>query len=187
MIDNPKFLHLGRAKIAIFRLTGCCAYIQEDMSGYYRTAAIEKVTQIEFIFKWLNQRGISICLISDYNRIDTQHILDRLSWSPKSESSYIDAVLIRGNRSALLCLREVAQLYGFQNLRSGICLFDQLVLLEASWRLESLLTIGLTYGSTPPRILAQKPHHILLDSIVELPNFITRKLALSKPIIASSR
>ncbi|MEL7377345.1 MAG: hypothetical protein AAFN65_10330 [Bacteroidota bacterium] len=131
------------------------------------------------IFKWLQRHGISICLISDFNHQDTQQILHRLDWSPEVENSYIDAVLIKSNRSCNTLMSEVCNLFSLPDGKAVIGLFDQPALLKAAWDFGFLLSIGLNYGSTQPRILAQSPHHILLDSIVELPNYLTRELAFN--------
>ncbi|MEM8585575.1 MAG: hypothetical protein AAGF87_14955 [Bacteroidota bacterium] len=170
---------MGVAQIAIFRLADCCARIQEDMSGYYNTAAIEKVPQIEFIFRWLRRRNISICLISDFNRADTEQILSRLGWQPDQDQSLIDAIIIKSKRTAGEILTEVCNLFGLADCQKVISLFDKVELLKAAWQHNCLLSIGLNYGSTTPRELSRVEQHILLDSIIELPNYLTRILTLS--------
>lgn len=179
MINHTTYPSLGIAQVAIFRLADCCARIQEDMSGYYNTAAIEKVPQIEFIFRWLRRRNISICLISNFNRTDTEQILSRLGWQPDQDQSLVDAIIIKSKRTAGEILTEACNLFALPDCQRIISLFDKAELLKAAWQKNCLLTIGLNYGSTTPRELSKVDQHILLDSIIELPNYLTRTLTLS--------
>ncbi len=176
---------IQQLKLAVFRMKDCCALVQEGMNGYYETAALEKIPQIEFIFAWLRKRSISICLISDFNRSDTEQILTRLGWLPASSMSPIDAVLLRRDLTPEQLFHRAAQLFDLTDCKSTLALVDQVDLMEGAWNSRCLFSIGLNYGRTSARELANAPNHHLLDSIIELPNFLVQHLDLPKPIVPS--
>ena len=168
--------------LAIFRLSNCCALVQEDMKGFYETAGLEKIPQIDFIFSWLRKREVSICLISDYSREDTEIILRRLGWYPSTENSSIDAIILRRQLAPTQLYLMAAQLMGLQDCRTSIALADQPELLRGAAASKCLLTIGLNYGESSIREIAKAPTNTQLDTIGELPNYLLQHLSLSHQI-----
>lgn len=150
------------------------------MQGFYQTAALEKIPQIDFIFSWLRKRAVSICLISDFSREDTETILRRLSWHPSTEGSPIDAIILRRQLAPAQIFSRAAQLLGLPDCSTSIALADQTDLLRGAAASRCLLNIGLNYGETNAREIAKAPLNTQLDAIVELPNYLLQHLSLSQ-------
>lgn len=170
-------------QVAVFRLRDTCAFIQEDMAGFYRTAALAKVNGIEHVFRWFRKRSVKIALVSDFNRQDTNTILERLDWSiaPLAEASnqstsLIDLVVLTNSSSKqhnpIHRIQELLDIEGHQM----VTIADTPQMLNWSWAAGSLLNIGVTYGQSNYQALAPQPHHGLLDNSLQIPNFILEHL-----------
>jgi phosphoglycolate phosphatase-like HAD superfamily hydrolase len=169
--QNSKAVFISHA---VFRLLDTCVVLQDEMEGFYKTASLEKVSGIENVFKWLRKRGIKICLYSDLNVEDTKLILDRLGWSVSWEedpTSQINLVMA-SDSSVSNPIKHMLEVSGSIASSSVVSFGDTVRFLQWSWEANTLLNVAVTYGSESYRDLATAPHHGLLDSILETPNFL---------------
>lgn len=169
--QNSKAIFISHA---VFRLLDTCVILQEEMEGFYKTASLQKVNGIENIFKWLHKRGVKICLYSDLSVTDTQLILDRLNWSISWENdnnSLINLVMAK-DEEVTNPIQHILDISGAPDPSSVVTFGDTVEFLQWSWQIKSLLNVAVTYGSESYRDLAIAPHHGLMDSILEVPNFL---------------
>lgn len=163
-------------QLAIFRLEDVCVRVQEGMEEFVRTAALEKSPGIEATFRWLQRRGVRICVLSGYDRAETEILLDRLDWEV-GEDGFLQLVILRqGTKENPIELAiNNANLIKVQPL-SVISIVDTPRLLQCADMAKCRLVLGVTNGSHSYESLANEPCHTLLDSTLQLPNFLLRHL-----------
>ncbi len=166
------------AKVAAFRLLDTCILLQDDMAGYYKTAALEKVHGVEQIFRWFRKRGVQICLVSDLSMEDTQIVLQRLGWSPQEDNELedlVDYILINHQKTSNPLIRLQSLIDGLQS-QQIICIADSLDMLQWARQASVQYCIGVSYGSTPYKTLAQLNCSKILDSLLELPSYLLQEM-----------
>ncbi|MEL7161391.1 MAG: hypothetical protein AAFN92_11605 [Bacteroidota bacterium] len=161
-------------KLAIFRLEDVCVRVQDGMEGFLRTAALAKSPEIEATFRWFRKRGVSVCLLSGYDRAATEILLNRLDWEV-GEDGYVQMVILREGELANPIHTAVTHA-GLVDPRQSVVLVDTPRLLRCAQAERSKFVLGLTNGSNAYQQLACEPHHALLDSLLQLPNFLLRQL-----------
>lgn len=165
----PRFLEL-----AIFRFEDVCVDIQDDMDGYLRTAALEKKAGIEATFRWLRRRRIAVCLLTDYGREDFFMLLGRLGWSLGEDQIIQMAVLDQSRKPNPVRLAIDAA--GLANARQAMVVIDIPRLLHCATAAGVHLVFGVTNGRGTYRELAGEPFRCLLDSTLQLPDYLLRSL-----------
>lgn len=167
---QSSYLQLG-----IFRLQDECVRIQEGMENFIRTAALEKVPQIEAIFRWLRKRNIQIALISDQDRPTTEILLERLNWRV-GEEELLQFVLTNQHQKDNP-VADVIELAGLPDGRLVFSLFDTPRLLLAARESNVHLSLGVTNGLYGYAKLSTVPHHGLLDGPIQLPNYLLEQVS----------
>lgn len=178
MSTIPDKLKPVLARVAVFRLLDTCILLQDDMAGYYKTAALEKVHGVEHIFRWFRKRGVQICLVSDLSMPDTQIVLDRLAWSPQEDSDkeeLVDYVLINSNKASNPLIRLMELIDGLSP-HQMICIADSQEMINWAKQASVHYCIGVTYGSTPYKTLAQLSCSKVVDSLLELPDYLLQEM-----------
>lgn len=161
-------------QLAVFRLNDMCIAVQEEMEGFLRTASLEKMPGVEATFTWLRKRGVRICLLSDYNLEDTKIILDRLGWTVDEDGTVQEVIVQQlSKRNPILLAQENASL---SNPRSIVTIFDTPRLLQLAYDARVHLNLAICNGKCSYNELAVKPHHAILDKLVQLPNFLLEHL-----------
>lgn len=172
-------------RAAVFRLLDTTVHLQQDLGGYYRTAGLSKVNGIEDVFRWFSKRGVKICLVSELDREATTIILERLGWilstgTPRSTEAVIDLVII--NDQHRNPIERVLHSLGDLSPREMICVGDTDNFLRWSKECGSRYTFAVTYGSTSGKTLANCHHDAILDSPLELPNYLLGELLRIEPL-----
>ncbi len=161
-------------QLAIFHLNDMCVGVQEDMDGYLPTASLEKMPGVEAIFAWLRRRGVRICLLSDFNRADTILLLDRLQWSVEEDGIVQEVItdqLCKDNP-----VRMAQENAGLQNPRFSFTAVDTPRLLHLASQAHVHFNVAVCNGRHAYNELAVAPHHAMLDSLLQLPNFLLEHL-----------
>ncbi|PPK85357.1 hypothetical protein CLV84_2253 [Neolewinella xylanilytica] len=161
-------------QLAIFRLNDMCVGIQEDMDGYLPTASLEKMPGAEATFAWLHRRGVRICLLSDFDRERTLLLLGRLNWTVEEDGT-VQAIITDQNKkdNPVRMAQENACL---QNPRFSFAAFDTPRLLRLANEARVHFNLAVCNGRHSYNELAVAPHHAMLDSLVQLPNFLLEHL-----------
>lgn len=165
-------------RVVVFRLLDTCILLQDDMAGYYKTAALEKIHGVEHIFRWFRKRGVQICLVSDLNKTDTLLILDRLGWSlgeGPSENELIDWVIVPTYKGSNPFLR-LTELLDDLSTQQIIAVADSPELLQFAKQAAISYTIGVTYGTSSYQTLASLGCNKLIDSLLELPDYLLQEM-----------
>jgi len=157
-------------QLGIFRLQDVCVRIQDGMEDFVETAALEKVPHIEAVFRWLRKRGISIALISDADRSNTETVLQRLSWGVGEEEML--QMVLTNQRKRENSVADVIELAGLPNGRLVFSVFDLPYLLRAAHSNQVQLNLGVTNGRCSYAELSTVPNHRLLDGPIQLPNYL---------------
>lgn len=156
---------------AVYRLADTCVRLQEDMHGYYRTAAVAAVDGIVPIFRWFARRNVKNVLISQLSQADTHTVMDRLGW----DEDFCRTHRIEIHYPNLTERNPFATLidnFGLSGGRQLISVADTPEFLDMAWAAGVRLNVGVTYGSNNYRTLSEAPNWGLLDNIRQLPNFI---------------
>ncbi|MEO0732049.1 MAG: hypothetical protein AAFZ52_04395 [Bacteroidota bacterium] len=161
-------------QLAIFRLEDVCVRVQHGMERYLRTAALAKSPEIEATFRWFRKRGVPVCLLSGYDRAATEILLNRLDWEV-GEDGFVQMVILQEGILANPIQRAIDHA-GLVDARKAVVLVDEPRLLRCAQTEQARFILGLTNGSHAYQTLADEPHHALLDSLLQLPNFLLRHL-----------
>lgn len=170
-----QYLQLG-----IFRLEDVCVRVQEGMEDFFRTAALEKTSEIEATFRWLRKRNIRIALVCDANLEDTNILLERLGWRV-GEDELIQLVLT-DQKTKLNPVREILNLANLRDGHLAFSVLDTPRLLHAAQFSKVHFNLGITNGRCSYAELAKTPHHALLDVPVQIPNFLLENLLPGKSL-----
>lgn len=165
-------------RVVVFRLLDTCILLQDDMAGYYKTAALEKIHGVEHIFRWFRKRGVQICLVSDLNKSDTLLVLDRLGWSlgeGSLENELIDWVIVPTYKGSNPFLR-LTELLDDLSPQQIISVADAPELLQYAKQAGVRYNIGATYGISSYRSLVDIGCSKLIDSLLELPDFLLQEM-----------
>ncbi|THH39683.1 HAD family hydrolase [Neolewinella litorea] len=161
-------------QLAVFRLNDMCVGVQEGMDRFLPTASLEKMPGVEATFTWLRKRGVRICLLSDYDRDDTRLLLRRLGWSV-DETGTVQEIITRQSEkdNPVRLAQENAGLDS-----PGLCFVaaDTPRLLEQAFAARVHFALAICNGRHTYNELAVAPHHAMLDSLIQLPNFLLQHL-----------
>lgn len=163
--SSPRFLEL-----AVFRFEDVCVAVQEDMGNYLKTAALEVKAGVEATFRWLRRRQVKICLLTDYNREDFLLLAGRLGWGIGPQE-LIQLVVPEQSQEE----NPVRQAYAFAKLRfpqQTVVVVDSPRLLQCARKAGSTLVFGVTNGESAYQDLAEEAVRSLLDSPIQLPNYL---------------
>ncbi len=161
-------------QLATFRLNDLCVGVQRGMDAYLATAALEKMPGVEATFTWLRRRGVRICLLSDYDCPTTQLLLDRLGWTVNEHGTVQE--VITEQRETANPIRLAQEHAGLSNSRLSFSVADTPRLLSLANAARVHFNIAVCNGASTYRQLAAVPHHAMLDSLVQLPNFVLEHL-----------
>ena len=160
-------------ELAIFHLQDVCVRVQRGMRNHLKTAALDKAPQIEAVFRWLTKRGIVVVLLSDYNKEETNLLLDRLNW-PVGPQGLIQHILTK-QRLRDNPLRKACEVAGSRP-SATITVSDTPALLRAATTAGVKYNLGVTSGSHSYQSLSQATYTALLDNPVQLVNYLIDRL-----------
>lgn len=160
--------------LAIFRLQNVCVHVQHDLRKHLRTAALEKAPQIEATFRWLRKRGIAVYLLSDYNRPDTQLLLDRLGWRV-GDHVFIQCVISHSPLSKDPIGRAL-QLFERPDPARTLFVGDTLESLQLAHQHGLRYNLGVTSGCCSYQSLQFANCRTLLDSPLQLVQYLLEEL-----------
>ncbi len=161
-------------QLAIFRLNDLCVGVQRGMDAYLATAALEKMPGVEATFTWLRRRGVRICLLSDYDRPTTVLLLDRLGWTVDEHGTVQEVITEQREKDNPVRLAQ--ENAGLANSRLSFSAADTPRLLHLASEARVHFNLAVCNGLSTYRELAVAPHHAMLDSMVQLPNFVLQHL-----------
>ena len=161
-------------QLAIFRLNDTCVGVQEDMEGYLPTASLEKKPGVEATFSWLRRRNVRICLLSDYDRAQTLLVLNRLKWTVDEDGTVQEVITEQAKRDNPVRLAQESAC--LQNPRFSFTAVDTPRLLHLAHEARVHFNLAVCNGLHPYHDLAVAPHHAMLDSLLQLPNFLLEHL-----------
>ncbi|MBB4079392.1 phosphoglycolate phosphatase-like HAD superfamily hydrolase [Lewinella aquimaris] len=167
MIDS----HL---QLAVFRLNDMCVGVQEGMDRFLNTAFLEKMPGAEAVFSWLAKRAVRICLLSDYGRSDTEIILRRLGWTVDEGGTVQQVITRQQDRENPVLLAQ--QIAGITHPRLSFSALDTPRLLQLANQARVHFNLAVCNGRSSYNELAVAPHHAMLDSLLQLPNFVLQHL-----------
>lgn len=160
--------------LSVFRLQDVCVRIQEEMEDYLSTAALEKIPGIEATFRWLRKRKVRVALLSDFDRQDTEVLLDRLGWGVGEEELIQLVLTSQGEKEDPIA--RVLDLAGQVDGSLTVTVLDTPRLLLEAFARKVRLNIGMTNGKSSYPDLAASPCTGLLDGPIQLPNFLLERM-----------
>ncbi|TXF91093.1 hypothetical protein FUA23_02370 [Neolewinella aurantiaca] len=163
-------------QLGIFRLEDVCVRVQDGMEGFLRTAALEKASDIEAVFRWLRKRNIRIALISDADYTDTNVLLERLNWGVGEEE--LIQLVVTSQEKKLNPVRDILEAANLTDGQLAFSVLDTPRLLQCAHFSRVHFNLGVTNGRCSYAELADTPHHALLDGSVQLPNFLLENLPM---------
>lgn len=156
---------------AVFRLEDSCVRLQENMEGFYKTAAIEAVDGIEIVFRWFARRGVTNVLFTELADQDLKHVLNRLGWNADFCQQH-RLVVLPYDSSFNNPFEKLVREFNIQSSRQLIVIGDRADFLATGADAGVQFNIAVAYGSSNHQQLATAPVTGILDSIMQLPNFI---------------
>ena len=151
-----------------------CVSLQEGMENYLTTAAIEKMPGVEATFGWLRRRGVRICLLSDHGRDQTLLLLRRLNWTVDEDGTVQEVITEQQQKANPIRLAQESA--GLQNSRFSFTALDTPRLLRLANEARVHFNVAVCNGRHAYNELAVEPHHAMLDSLLQLPNFLLAHL-----------
>lgn len=161
-------------QLAILRMNDMCVGVQDGMENYLSTASLQKAPGVEATFNWLRRRGVRICLLSDYGHRDTQLLLQRCGWSVDESGTVQYVITDRGSHDNPV--EKAVEVAGLTDPNLSFTVFDSPELLYQSNGARVHFNLAVCNGKSSYATLATTPHHAMLDSLVQLPNFILSHL-----------
>ncbi|MCP9236338.1 hypothetical protein [Lewinella sp. JB7] len=161
-------------QLAVLRLNDMCVGVQDGMDRFLHTASLEKMPGAEALFAWLGKRGVRTCLLSDYGRRDTMIILDRLGWTVDEEGTVQEVITRQQKHENPIVLAQ--QNAGIGNPRLSFAAVDTPRLLHLANQAWVHFNLAICNGRSSYNELAVAPHHAMLDSLLQLPNFVLQHL-----------
>ena len=161
-------------QLAVFRLNDMCVGVQRGMDAYLATAALEKMPGVEATFSWLRRRGVRICLLSDYDRSTTVLLLARLGWTVDEHGTVQEVITEQQHKDNPVRLAQ--EHAGLSNTRLSFSAADTPRLLYLASEARVHFNLAICNGLSTYNELAIAPHHAMLDSMVQLPNFVLEHL-----------
>ena len=161
-------------QLGLFRLEDICVRLQEDMAGYLRTAGLEKTPGIDATFRWLARRGVRVALLSDHRPAEVTILLERLGWAV-GPGQLIDCVLPE-QRKYDNPVRTLITRAGLTDGSLAFSMFDTPRLLRAAHFSRVAFNLGVTNGQHGYGDLAGAPHRALLDTPVQLADYLVENL-----------
>lgn len=161
-------------ELAVFRFEDVCVRVQDGMGAYLRTAALEKKPGVEATFRWLRRRGVRVCLLTDYGREELSVLLGRLGWGIGEEELIQLAVVEQQQKPN--AVRVALKASGLVSASQAIVVVDTPQLLKCAIVAGAHLVFGVTNGSSSYQDLALEPFRALLDSALQLPNYLLQQL-----------
>ena len=161
-------------QLAIFRLNDMCVNVQDGMESFLTTASLEKMPGVDATFSWLRRRGVRICLLSDFDRRQTLTLLERVGWSVDEDGTVQQ--VITGQQAYDNPVRLAQEAAGLQNSRFSFSVADTPRLLKLANEARVHFNLAVCNGRHPYHDLAVVPHHAMLDSLLQLPNFLLEHL-----------
>lgn len=165
----------GHLQLAIFHLNDLCVVVQEGMDKYLATAALQRQPGTEATFAWLRRRGVSICLLSDYGKRQTQLLLQRLCWTVAEDGTVQQLITHQQRRANPVALAQ--QQAALADPRLSIAAVDTPGLLQQARAAGVCLSLAVCNGRAAYHQLAVVPHDGLLDNLQQVPNFVLQHLA----------
>jgi phosphoglycolate phosphatase-like HAD superfamily hydrolase len=167
--------------LAVFRLFDTCVHLQEGMQDFLQTAALEAVPEVISVFRWLRRRGVSIILVSELSVQETQIVMRRLGWQTgNSPQHLIQSIHYQQPNenpiSAIIADRTKLQ------PKQLVTIGDTQQFLNCSAEAGVLLNIGVTYGTHSVQQLKQAAHQLLMDNILQLPDYLISSVIMQDPL-----
>lgn len=163
------------------RVSDTYRLFRDILEHHYRTAEVVPVPGTLETFAWLRSQGIKIALTTGFYRAVTDIILQRLGWHQGLDAHYMahDASAIidlsltpdetgKGRPHPDMILMAMAKL-GIADPLKVAKLGDTPSDLQAGHLAGVALNIGITSGTHTAEALSAHPHHLLMDSVADLP------------------
>lgn len=164
------------------RVSDTYQLFRDILENHYRTAEVVPVSGALETFAWLRSQGIKIALTTGFYRAVTDIILQRLGWHQGLYADYMahdaaDAIIDlsltpdetgKGRPHPDMILMAMARL-GITDPQRVAKLGDTPSDLQAGHLAGVALNIGITSGTHTAEALSAHPHHLLLDSVADLP------------------
>lgn len=151
------------------------------MQDFLHTAALEAIPEVLSVFRWLRRRGVSIILVSELPVQETQIVLRRLGWQTgNSPQHLIQSIhyqqLDENPISTIIADRDKLQ------PKQLVTIGDTQQFLKWSAEAGVLLNIGVTYGTHSVQQLKQAAHQVLLDNVLQLPDYLISSVIMQDPL-----
>ncbi len=155
----------------------------EMLEEHYRTQPVNPTEGCLEAFAFLHEQGIPIALTTGFYRKVTDIILGRLGWLEGLNEQYlgtpettIQASIasdeVEEGRPQPFMIQEVMRRLGVTDLRAVVNIGDTPVDLQSARAAGVGHNLGLTNGTHSRAQLTPHPHHQLLNSLLELPEYI---------------
>ena len=149
------------------------ADFRESLKKAYRTAEIQPVAHAEDMFSFLRERGCQVCINTGYNRMIANTLMKKLGWSvPETVDMlitdddvskgrpYPDMILLAMKKAGITDPATVAKIGD-----SGIDIVE-------GQRAGCSLVMGITTGAQNREQLMTANPHAVVDSLMEIKNFV---------------
>jgi len=155
----------------------------EILENHYQTQSVEPTMGCLDAFAFLHEQKIPIALSTGFYRKVTDIILNRLEWLDGLNDQYLGTPesLIQASiasdeveqgRPKPFMIQELMHRMGVSNPKTVVNLGDTPSDLQSAWAAGVGHNLGVTNGTHSRAQLTSYPHHQLLGSLTELPEYI---------------
>ena len=155
----------------------------EILEEHYQTQSVTPTEGCLEAFAFLHKQGIPIALTTGFYRKVTDIVLYRLGWLDGLNEHYLgtaETIIqasiasdeVEQGRPKPLMIQEVMHRLGVSDLKSVVNIGDTPVDLQSARAAGVGHNLGLTNGTHSRAQLTPHPHHQLLNSLLELPDYI---------------
>ncbi|MFJ2619294.1 phosphonatase-like hydrolase [Glutamicibacter sp. NPDC087344] len=148
---------------------------RELLFSYYQQNPPVALPGVSEAFQSLSAQGIKIALTTGFSRDVATVILEQLGWGV-GEGELLDAVVtadeVAAGRPAPYMIHRAMELTGIRDVRSVIAAGDTVNDLQAA-KNSGVLAVGVLTGELRREDLEVHAHDVILDSVEQLPQFIS--------------
>ncbi len=150
---------------------------EESLRAAYRTRA-RAIGGAEDTFRFLHRAGVAVVLITGLDRETTNVLLHSLGWDKLRLTAVITGSDVRKGRPAPDLIEAAMSIAHVDEPQCVLVVGDTVSDLEAAADAGAGWNVGVLSGAHSREELEQLPHSVLLESIADLPQWITTVGAL---------
>ena len=156
------------------RIQAVYATFQTDLLARFKKGPVDFVPGTLETLRWLRESGVALALITGFDRVIANTIIDRLSWDGFLIETLVCGDDVTQGRPAPFMILQAMEQAGVANAAQVMTVGDTTKDLEAGTNAGVGVNIGVLTGAHGKERLQQVAHTQILPSIADIPDFLNK-------------